>query len=54
MKMTDQMERDFIQAEIANGHANYDDSLDADGLVTASTVMGVLFAAAMFMIWLGR
>lgn len=54
MKMTDQMERDFIQAEIANGHANDGGSLDAEGLVAASTVMGVLLAAAMLMIWLGR
>ena len=53
MKMTDQMERDFFQAELANGNANRQAS-DNDGFKAASVVMGVLVLAAMLMIYFGR
>lgn len=54
MKMTDQMERDYFQAALANGRANRNESSDADDLKAASVVMGLLVFAAMLMIWLGR
>ena len=53
MKMTDQMERDFFQAELASCSANRQAS-DNDGFKVASIVMSVLVLAAMLMIYFGR
>ncbi len=52
MKMTDQMERDYFQAELANGSANRQGS-DNDGLKVASVVMTALVLAALLMIYFG-
>lgn len=54
MKMTDQMERDYLQAELASGRVNLSEISDASGLKTASAVIGLLLLAAILMIWLGR
>ena len=54
MKMTDQMERDYFQGELANGRANRGESTRADDLNAASVVMAVWVISAMLMIWLGR
>lgn len=53
MKMTDQMERDFFQAEMTGGSASRDNGSDADGFKAASLLMGVLIFGALLMIWLG-
>ena len=54
MKMTDQAERDYLQAELASGRVSLSEILDAGGLTTASAVIGVLLLAAILMIWFGR
>ena len=54
MKMTDQMERHYLQAELASGRVNLSEISDASGLKTASTVIVMLLLAAILMIWLGR
>ena len=54
MKMTDQMERDYLQAELASGRVNLSEISDASGLKIASAVIGLLLLAAILMIWLGR
>ena len=51
MKMTDQMERDYLQAELASGRVNLSEMSD---LKTASAVIVMLLLAAILMIWLGR
>ncbi len=53
MKMTDQMERDYFQAELANGSANRQGS-ENDGLKVATGVMSALVLAALLMIYFGR
>ena len=54
MKMTDQMERDYFDAEMASGRAGRKEGFDADGLKAASLVIGAVSFAAILMIWLGR
>jgi hypothetical protein len=54
MKMTDQMERDYFQVELASGRASRDESSDADGFKAASAVMAALVFGSMLLIWLGR
>ncbi len=54
MKMTDQMERDYFQGELANGRANRGESTRADDLNAASVVMAVWVISALLMIWFGR
>lgn len=54
MKMTDQMERDFFQAEIENGHANRNENSTSHDLKVASMVMAIFIFVAVLMIWLGR
>ena len=53
MKMTDQMERDYFDAEMASGRAGRKEGFDADGLKVALVIGAVLFAAIL-MISLGR
>ena len=54
MKMTDQLERDYFQAEMANGRANGDETSAAHDLKVASVFMAVFVLTALLMIWLGR
>ena len=54
MKMTDQMERDFFQAEIENGRANHNENSTSHDLKVASVVMAFFVFVAVLMIWLGR
>lgn len=52
MKMTDQMERDFFQAEMTSGRANH--GSERTDLIVATTVIGVLLFASIVMISLGH
>jgi hypothetical protein len=52
MKMTDQMERDFFQAEMTSGRANHGSELT--DLIVATTVIGVLLFASIVMISFGH
>ena len=54
MKMTDQSERDFFQAEIENGHAHRSENSTSHDLKVASMVMAIFIFVAVLMIWLGR
>lgn len=54
MKMTDQLERDYFDAELASGRAGRRDGFDAEGLKAASLVIGAVLFAAILMISLGR
>ncbi|MCY7386574.1 MAG: hypothetical protein LH481_00665 [Burkholderiales bacterium] len=54
MKMTDQMERDYFQAEMANGRANGEETSAAHDLKLATVFMAALVLTALLMIWLGR
>ena len=54
MKMSDQMEHDYLQAELASGRVSLSEISDTSGLKTASAVIGMLLLAAILMIWLGR
>ena len=40
MKMTDQAERDYLQAELASGRVSLSEISDTVGLTTASAVIG--------------
>ena len=52
MKMTDQMERDFFQAEMTSGRINQRSENAA--LIVATIVIGALLFASILMISLGR
>ena len=52
MKMTDQMERDFVQNEMTSGRVNQRSEKVA--LIVATIVIGTLLLASILMISLGR
>ncbi len=54
MKMTDQVERDYFDAELASGRAGRKEGFDAEGFKTASLVIGAVLFVAVLMISLGR
>lgn len=54
MKMTDQLERDYFEAELASGRAGHDNGFEVDGLTAASVIVGMLLIAAALLIWLGQ
>ena len=54
LKMTDQMERDLIEAEMMKGLANRNDTFVTEEFKVAAVVMGLMLFAATLLIWLGR
>ena len=52
MKMTDQMERDFLQTEMASDRLNQRPQKAA--LIVATIVIGAVMLASILMISLGR
>lgn len=54
VKMTDQAEWDYFQAELASGRANRNHMSDADDVKAVSAVMAALLVVAMLVMWLGR
>ena len=54
MKLTDQIELDYFQAELASGRANRSEISDTDDLKAASALIAALLIGALLMVWLGR
>ena len=54
MKMTDQLERDYFQAELASGRVGQGNGFEVDGVTAASVILGMLLIAAALLIWLGQ